>query len=133
MVRHLLLALLFTGGLGLVTLAQDEGSLWTLYWQIPPDAWEGAGFVPPEKAQLDKEDRGAIGVAFSGGGTRAAAAAVGQLQGLEQNGWLEQHVRYISAVSGGSWTAVPFTYGTAGESPPRRRHPGRNWHLRPAA
>ena len=77
MLRHLLLALMFTVGLGLVTLAQDEGFLWTRYWQIPPDAWESAGFVPPEKAQLDMEERGAIGVAFSGGGTRAAAAAVG--------------------------------------------------------
>ena len=55
----------------------------------------------PEKADL--------GVAFSGGGTRSASATLGQLRGLRAAGLLE-HVRYISAVSGGSWAAVPFIY-----------------------
>lgn len=53
--------------------------------------------------------RPSFGVAFSGGGTRAAAAALGQLQALTMLGWMDK-VRYISAVSGGSWTAVPYTF-----------------------
>ena len=50
-----------------------------------------------------------LGVAFSGGGTRSASATLGQLRGLRATGLLDQ-VRYISAVSGGSWAAMPFTY-----------------------
>ena len=50
-----------------------------------------------------------LGVAFSGGGTRSASATLGQLRGLRKTGLLEQ-VRYISAVSGGSWAATPYTY-----------------------
>lgn len=50
-----------------------------------------------------------LSVAFSGGGTRSAAATLGQLRALSCLGWLPS-VRYISSVSGGSWAAVPFTY-----------------------
>lgn len=50
-----------------------------------------------------------VGVAFSGGGIRSASATLGQLRGLHVTGLLGQ-VRYISAVSGGSWTATTFTY-----------------------
>ena len=50
-----------------------------------------------------------FGVAFSGGGTRSATATLGQLRGLRETGLLDK-VRYISAVSGGSWAATPFTY-----------------------
>ena len=51
----------------------------------------------------------ATGVCLSGGGTRALAAAVGQLRGLAALGLLDR-VGYLSAVSGGAWAAVPFTY-----------------------
>ena len=54
-------------------------------------------------------DRPNVGVCFSGGGTRSAAATLGQLRGLRELGLLE-NIRYISSVSGGSWTATPFTY-----------------------
>ena len=50
-----------------------------------------------------------VGVAFSGGGTRSAAATLGQLRGLRATGVLDQ-IGYISAVSGGAWAATPFTY-----------------------
>jgi hypothetical protein len=50
-----------------------------------------------------------VGIAFSGGGTRSAAATLGQIRGLHHLGLLSS-VRYVSCVSGGSWTAVPFTY-----------------------
>lgn len=53
--------------------------------------------------------RPSYGVAFSGGGSRSAAATLGQLRGLHRTG-LIQRVRYISAVSGGAWAAVPYTY-----------------------
>jgi hypothetical protein len=55
------------------------------------------------------KDRPDLGIAFSGGGTRAATAELGQLRGLQQLGWLSR-VRYVSAVSGGGWAAIPFVY-----------------------
>ena len=82
------------------------------YWQVEPGYWSSA--TPnlnsfPER-QLDPPLAGAdLGVAFSGGGTRSASASIGQLRGLVQNGWLDR-VKYVTAVSGGSWAAVPFTY-----------------------
>lgn len=64
----------------------------------------------PEDAYLNEPDNARrIGLAFSGGGTRSAAATLGQLRGLRANGWLE-HVTYISAISGGAWASVPFTF-----------------------
>ncbi|MCL1039327.1 patatin-like phospholipase family protein [Shewanella submarina] len=50
-----------------------------------------------------------IGVTFSGGGTRSACCTLGQLKALHESGVLER-VRYISAVSGGSWASVPFLF-----------------------
>ncbi len=55
------------------------------------------------------KDRASFGIAFSGGGTRSASASLGQLRALHDLGWLGK-ARYISANSGGSWAAVPFTY-----------------------
>jgi hypothetical protein len=84
------------------------------FWTVDPDAWRmsgGAAPPVPERAALDAAGRPDFGVAFSGGGTRAAAAAAGQLRALVHNGWLDR-ARYIAGVSGGSWAAVPFTYST---------------------
>ena len=50
-----------------------------------------------------------VGLCFSGGGTRSAAATLGQLRGLNELNLLEG-VRYLSCVSGGSWACVPFAY-----------------------
>ncbi|MEZ4473341.1 MAG: hypothetical protein R3F60_21645 [bacterium] len=52
---------------------------------------------------------GHVGLALSGGGSRTAAATIGVLRTLRDAGLLGQ-VRVISAVSGASWCAVPFTY-----------------------
>lgn len=52
---------------------------------------------------------GNVGVCLSGGGSRAMIAAMGQLRGLHELGWLSR-VKALSTVSGGSWAAVPFTY-----------------------
>lgn len=50
-----------------------------------------------------------LGVAFSGGGSRSAAATLGQLRALHLLEWHDD-IKYISAVSGGAWTAVPYTF-----------------------
>ena len=52
---------------------------------------------------------GGVGVAFSGGGSRACIAAMGQLRRLKSEGWLAQ-VGAISSASGGSWCLVPYTW-----------------------
>lgn len=61
----------------------------------------------PERTRATKPAD--MGVVFSGGGTRSAAATLGQLRALRNAKWLEK-VGYISAVSGGTWSAVPFTF-----------------------
>ena len=80
------------------------------YWEVHPLFWQGKdGSTTPEAGDEALKRRADVGIAISGGGTRSAAAAVGQLRGLLRNGWLSR-VRYVAAVSGGSWAAVPFTY-----------------------
>ena len=72
-----------------------------------------AGFYPerddPVLAIPWLDDRPSFGVAISGGGTRSAAAAIGQLRALKHIGWLDR-AQYLTSSSGGSWTTVPFTF-----------------------
>jgi hypothetical protein len=68
-------------------------------------AWNGE--VCPGDGAL--ATRPSFGVAFSGGGTRSASATLGQLRALHALG-LDRRLQYISAVSGGSWAAVPYTF-----------------------
>ncbi len=49
------------------------------------------------------------GFCFSGGGTRAATCAVGQLRGLHKIGVLEK-AKYIASNSGGTWGTIPYIY-----------------------
>lgn len=49
------------------------------------------------------------GICFSGGGSRALSAAMGQMRGLRALGLLSK-ARYISSVSGGSWASTAYTY-----------------------
>ena len=89
-----------------------DGCLKARYWPVKPDAWREPSATArafPETAALVRLRPHDLGIAFSGGGTRSAAATVGQLRGLQRNGWLDR-VRYMTAVSGGSWTVVPFTF-----------------------
>lgn len=78
-------------------------------WTIP----KGDNFFPErdddELKVPELADRPNTGIAFSGGGTRSAAATLGQLRGLNELNLLGK-VRYISCVSGGSWACTPFTY-----------------------
>jgi hypothetical protein len=84
--------------------------LWARYWPVVQPA--GACRTPnvPCFPETDALQNGtSLGIAFSGGGTRSAAMSLGQLRGLQKIGVLNR-VRYVSAVSGGSWAAVPFVY-----------------------
>lgn len=66
-------------------------------------------FVYPEEQYL--KDKLNVGVAFSGGGPRSAALTIGQLRALNALNILDS-VKYISAISGGAWASVPYTYTT---------------------
>ncbi len=61
----------------------------------------------PEREYLETKPRTAV--CFSGGSTRAYAAALGQLRGLTELG-LVPKIDYISSVSGSAWLTVPYTY-----------------------
>jgi hypothetical protein len=50
-----------------------------------------------------------VGVCFSGGGSRALSAAMGQLRGLKYLNLLDD-VFFISSVSGGTWASATYTY-----------------------
>lgn len=76
--------------------------------QVKVEAPFSDSFEYPELKELSKRTKN-VGIAFSGGGSRAAAATAGQLRALNYLGLLD-NVRYISCVSGGSWASVPFTY-----------------------
>ena len=60
----------------------------------------------PEKEVGVKQN---TGVCFSGGGTRALSATMGQLRGLQALNLINS-VDYISCVSGGSWASALYTY-----------------------
>lgn len=68
-----------------------------------------AGFKYPELNYPELMDKKNVGIAFSGGGTRSASLTMGQLRGLEEIKVLKD-VRYLSAVSGGSWGSIPFVF-----------------------
>jgi len=65
----------------------------------------------PENDLPELQGRASLGLAFSGGGTRAQVAALGQLRGLMDLGILD-HVKYITGISGGSWASASFVYTT---------------------
>lgn len=56
-----------------------------------------------------RETPGNVGVALSGGGSRACVAGLGQLRALRELGLLEK-VRAISGVSGGTWLSAAWTF-----------------------
>src|SRR6266511_2002362 len=75
-----------------------------------------AGLVAPARASDASEDDLLVGLAFSGGGTRAAAFSFGVLHGFAKarvpvrSGSLAliDHIDFVSGVSGGSITAAYF-------------------------
>lgn len=50
-----------------------------------------------------------VGVAFSGGGSRAMSLSMGALMGLRDLG-LTSKISFLSTVSGGSWAGVTYTF-----------------------
>ena len=63
----------------------------------------------PERAHPSVEPPALTGICCSGGSTRSYAATLGHLRGLTETGLISR-VGYLSAVSGGAWAAVPYTY-----------------------
>lgn len=63
----------------------------------------------PESHLAGLADKDNVGLAFSGGGNRAAVCALGQVRALTALK-LMPRVRYLSVVSGGSWFSVPYTF-----------------------
>jgi hypothetical protein len=79
------------------------------FWESEPNPERDRLCDVPEREML--RHKADVGVALSGGGTRSAAASLGALRALHRNGWLDR-VKYVSAVSGGGWAALPFAYST---------------------
>lgn len=67
--------------------------------------------VPSHEHNLKERASAAnfVGVCFSGGGSRALSAAMGQLRGLKYLNLLDD-VFFISSVSGGTWASATYTY-----------------------
>jgi len=70
-----------------------------------------AGSISILESSLAPKASGAnfVGVCFSGGGSRALSAAMGQLRGLKYLG-LADEIFFISSVSGGTWASAAYTY-----------------------
>ena len=73
----------------------------------------GPGCAPEQRGGVLAAPLPQTAVCFSGGGTRAMVAAVGQLRGLVALGLLDQ-VGYLSCVSGSAWAVVPYLYAADG-------------------
>lgn len=101
------LALLLCAAVTDVLRADDDPTLTLRYWP----ATEAAAAYPEQGDTRFSYlwQRRNFGIAFSGGGIRSAAAVWGQLRGLEHLGWID-HARYLSGVSGGAWTLVPYSF-----------------------
>jgi predicted acylesterase/phospholipase RssA len=74
-----------------------------------------SGYIYPAPSETEEQDKLFIALAFSGGGTRAAAFSYGVLKGLDETPLpgkpdftLLDEVDVISSVSGGSFTAAYF-------------------------
>ena len=83
------------------------------FWEIARDDYASTSTAPPRfpETHLLPSDRD-IGVAFAGGGVRSASATIGELRGLVTSKLLPR-VRYVSAVSGGAWAIIPWTFSGA--------------------
>ena len=104
--------------MGWVTSCHHYGSehYKALAWKTNDVALTGrakklAPVVYPEVAYGYVKGKADLGIAFSGGGNRSATMTSGQLRALNQLGLLKR-AKYISAVSGGTWCAVPYTFLT---------------------
>ncbi len=74
---------------------------------VPTEESDYQRFFKAEAPNGAKAERPLLGLALSGGGTKAASAAMGVLAGLERSGLLKQ-VDVISTVSGGGYAAYYY-------------------------
>ncbi len=79
------------------------------YVKVKVFSTQKSGFSYPEKKLPELKGKKNVGICFSGGGTRSASLTMGQLRGLNKIEVLNK-VKYLSAVSGGSWGSVPFLF-----------------------
>jgi len=78
-------------------------------WKYEPSLNE---FIYPENHESYNDffkHKQNFGISFSGGGTRAATCALGQLRGLDKIGVLN-NAKYIASNSGGTWGSLPYLY-----------------------
>ncbi len=82
-------------------------------WELPNTAQDfpelSTGLIPQKILNAKLNNLKTNGLVFSGGGTRSASLTLGQLRALNDLGILNK-IHYISAVSGGAWSAVPYIY-----------------------
>ena len=71
------------------------------------DSYRGDAF--PESSMDFLANKSDIGIAMSGGGTRAFTSSIGFLRGLQEQGVL-QDVKYLSGISGGAWATTLASY-----------------------
>ncbi|KAL1524575.1 hypothetical protein AB1Y20_019465 [Prymnesium parvum] len=83
--------------------------------------WPHGSVLPAASRWPELDDpailrRRPVGVALSGGGSRAYCASLGQLAALRQLGLLDE-IRYLSSVSGGAWAAAVCVARAEGDPP----------------
>lgn len=77
-------------------------------WQQEGD---GGKLTFPELEDEIVQRKANVGIAFTGGGSRAMIAALGQLAALSELGLLKD-IKYATGVSGGSWAVSLFSWYT---------------------
>ncbi|KPK06846.1 MAG: hypothetical protein AMJ56_14025 [Anaerolineae bacterium SG8_19] len=87
----------------------------TKVWDATHSDFAFPEIADPEIKVAGLTEKPNLGLAISGGGTRSASATLGQLRGLNELGIL-QKARYLSCVSGSSFTSTAFCYLPAGYS-----------------
>ncbi|MGB1243378.1 MAG: hypothetical protein ACPG49_12695 [Chitinophagales bacterium] len=113
--KKVLLFLLFLGTIAALVYfifffkkeVNEFSPLTTTYTSFKTD---GIADITAEEAIVVKASQTAnVGLAASGGGSRALTATLGYYRGLTHLG-LMNNVRYISSVSGGAWASISYTY-----------------------
>ncbi|WP_371396633.1 hypothetical protein [Fretibacter rubidus] len=66
-------------------------------------------FTFPEAGEPQIKARDDLGLAVSGGGTRSMSHSLGYFRALRDMGIMDK-IRYIGAISGGSWISTPYCY-----------------------
>ena len=93
---------------------QEEMSKWVMPRRTPKDS--STENQESEAQYFPSVSHGLIGLAFSGGGVRAATYSLGAIQRLSQLGVLP-YVDYLSTASGGGYLGTSWSSLTAGDSP----------------